>query len=428
MNNVYPEIGSAFGSLAIQHPVMCQHLIGKNIKHYGVDHVIWGTDCLWWGSPQWVIEAFKRFQISDELCEKFGYAKLTKEDKAKIFGLNAAQALRRRRRGQAERPPGRRPDAAQAGLSRRGGPPRQCGLRVGAGRCLKSRSRVAVSMVLVGVVPAMVCQLAGSPGSLSKLAGAQPPRTLDPSAWGGDHVGRALPEFTSGDECLFCHRPDRGPGYAENDHCRSLRPADEGGLRPLQADPALKASSAEVVYTLGGERLRRFLKPAGEAGKLDLVERRVGPREGRSAGATAPCGVPAMGRRKFRTRLCRLSRDGGRIPGGSPSRLRARLLRLPRRGRPGSHERQDARAPLTGCAETPPECRSRSVPSAMRGGAVRRAAASRIPTTSSPAITYSETSRSTWRPRCRGRCTRRTDTCWRISATSCCSARRTSPA
>ncbi len=70
---------------------MCQHLIGKNIKHYGADHVVWGTDCLWWGSPQWVIDAFKRFQISDELCEKFGYQKLTKDDKAKIFGLNAAK-------------------------------------------------------------------------------------------------------------------------------------------------------------------------------------------------------------------------------------------------------------------------------------------------------------------------------------------------
>ncbi len=91
MNNVYCEIGSAFGSLAIQHPVMAQHLIGKNVKHYGVDHVIWGTDCLWWGSPQWVIDAFKRFQISDELCEKFGYRKLTKDDRAKIFGLNAAK-------------------------------------------------------------------------------------------------------------------------------------------------------------------------------------------------------------------------------------------------------------------------------------------------------------------------------------------------
>src|SRR2546423_1686201 len=70
---------------------MCQHLIGKNIKHYGADRVLWGTDCLWWGSPQWVIDAFKRFQISDEMCEKFGYRKITKEDKAKIFGLNAAR-------------------------------------------------------------------------------------------------------------------------------------------------------------------------------------------------------------------------------------------------------------------------------------------------------------------------------------------------
>ncbi len=91
MNNVYPEIGSFFGPLVVYNPVYAMHGIGKNIKYYGADHVIWGTDCLWWGSPQWVIDAFKRFQISDELCEKFGYKKITKEDKAQIFGLNAAK-------------------------------------------------------------------------------------------------------------------------------------------------------------------------------------------------------------------------------------------------------------------------------------------------------------------------------------------------
>ena len=90
INNVYCEIGSFFGPLAISHPEMCMHGMGKNIKYYGADHVVWGTDCLWWGSPQWVIDAFKRFQISDEFCEKFGYKKISKEDKAKIFGLNAA--------------------------------------------------------------------------------------------------------------------------------------------------------------------------------------------------------------------------------------------------------------------------------------------------------------------------------------------------
>jgi uncharacterized protein len=91
MNNVYPEIGSFFNVLAIADPKQCMHGIAKNIKTYGADHVIWGTDCLWWGSPQWSIEAFKRFQITDEFCEKFGYAKISKEDKHKIFGHNAAR-------------------------------------------------------------------------------------------------------------------------------------------------------------------------------------------------------------------------------------------------------------------------------------------------------------------------------------------------
>lgn len=91
MKNVYPEIGSFFGPLVIADPKLAMHGIGKNVKYYGSDHVIWGTDCLWWGSPQWIIDAFKRFQISDEMCEKFGYSKLTKQDKANIFGLNAAR-------------------------------------------------------------------------------------------------------------------------------------------------------------------------------------------------------------------------------------------------------------------------------------------------------------------------------------------------
>lgn len=91
IQNLYPEIGSSFALTFVSHPEMCQHLIGKNIKYYGSDHVIWGTDCIWWGSPQAAIEYFKRFQITDENCEKYGYTKLTKEDKAKIFGLNAAK-------------------------------------------------------------------------------------------------------------------------------------------------------------------------------------------------------------------------------------------------------------------------------------------------------------------------------------------------
>jgi uncharacterized protein len=91
MSNVYCEVGSFFNALVVADPVLCMHGMGKNIKHYGADHVVWGTDCLWWGSPQWAIDAFKRFDISDEFVEKFGYAKISKADKARILGLNAAK-------------------------------------------------------------------------------------------------------------------------------------------------------------------------------------------------------------------------------------------------------------------------------------------------------------------------------------------------
>src|SRR5258706_16467297 len=91
MKNLNAEIGSFFNVLVIADPMMCMHGMGKNIKYFGSDHVIWGTYCLWWGSPQCGIHAFKRFQISDETCERLGYTKITKEDKAKIFSFNAAK-------------------------------------------------------------------------------------------------------------------------------------------------------------------------------------------------------------------------------------------------------------------------------------------------------------------------------------------------
>lgn len=91
MDNVYMELGSVFGHTAITHPLVCGHLMGQLMKAFGSDHIVWGTDCIWWGSPQWQIEAFRRFQIPEKLQETFGYAAITDEDRKKIFGLNAAR-------------------------------------------------------------------------------------------------------------------------------------------------------------------------------------------------------------------------------------------------------------------------------------------------------------------------------------------------
>jgi predicted TIM-barrel fold metal-dependent hydrolase len=91
MTNVYPELGTVFAFSVVTHPEIAGHLLGQIIKGFGADHVIWGTDCIWWGSPQWLIEAFRRFQIPQNLQEQFGYAAITDGDRDRIFGLNAAE-------------------------------------------------------------------------------------------------------------------------------------------------------------------------------------------------------------------------------------------------------------------------------------------------------------------------------------------------
>ena len=53
--------------------------------------MLWGTDSLWYGSPQDQIQALRTFQIAPELRDEHGYPQLTPELRAKVFGLNAAK-------------------------------------------------------------------------------------------------------------------------------------------------------------------------------------------------------------------------------------------------------------------------------------------------------------------------------------------------
>ena len=91
MRNVYMELDSTFGMMAVTHPLLCAHVLGMIIEAFGAGHVLWGTDSLWWGSPQWQIEALRRLEMPDQLIKQFGYKPLTTEVKRQIFGLNAAR-------------------------------------------------------------------------------------------------------------------------------------------------------------------------------------------------------------------------------------------------------------------------------------------------------------------------------------------------
>jgi hypothetical protein len=54
----------------------------------------WGTDSIWYGSPQDQIQAFRTFQISEKLREKHGYPEMTPALRVKVFGLNAMKPCR----------------------------------------------------------------------------------------------------------------------------------------------------------------------------------------------------------------------------------------------------------------------------------------------------------------------------------------------
>jgi predicted TIM-barrel fold metal-dependent hydrolase len=87
-SNVYAELGSTWRFL-MRDPDNAAHALGKLLKYCGEDNVLWGTDSIWYGSPQDQIQAFRTFQISTEFQERYGYPSMTPELRAKIFGLNA---------------------------------------------------------------------------------------------------------------------------------------------------------------------------------------------------------------------------------------------------------------------------------------------------------------------------------------------------
>jgi uncharacterized protein len=88
-DNVWVDLGTVWRQL-LTDPTQAAHAVGKLLKRVGPHRVLWGTDAVWYGSPQPQIAAFRAFQISPEYQDRFGYPELTDEVKRGVFGLNAA--------------------------------------------------------------------------------------------------------------------------------------------------------------------------------------------------------------------------------------------------------------------------------------------------------------------------------------------------
>ncbi|TMQ35682.1 MAG: hypothetical protein E6K70_00830, partial [Planctomycetota bacterium] len=91
IKNIYFELGATFNMTSSVNPVLCMHMLGQMLQVAGADHILWGTDSIWGGSPQSQIERLRRLKIKPELMDKYKYPELTDEIKNQILGLNAAK-------------------------------------------------------------------------------------------------------------------------------------------------------------------------------------------------------------------------------------------------------------------------------------------------------------------------------------------------
>jgi uncharacterized protein len=102
---VYADVGQLFAQSTIADPRVSAVMMGQLIKGMGADHVCWGTDAIWTGSPQWQIEALRRLEIPEDLQKKYGFKPLGAADgpvKDAIFGGNNARLYHYKQEHRAE--------------------------------------------------------------------------------------------------------------------------------------------------------------------------------------------------------------------------------------------------------------------------------------------------------------------------------------
>jgi uncharacterized protein len=103
VTNVYADLGQLFALTTVAQPRLTAAMMGTLVRGMGSDHVIWGTDAVWTGAPQWQIEGLRRLEIPEDMQRQHGFAPLGPADgpvKNAIFGENVARLYRYDRRAE----------------------------------------------------------------------------------------------------------------------------------------------------------------------------------------------------------------------------------------------------------------------------------------------------------------------------------------
>ena len=92
VNNVYGDLGQVVAWTTVAQPRLFAGLMGILVKGLGSDRILWGTDAVWTGAPQWQIEGLRRLEIPEDMQKKHGFAPIGPAEgptKTAIFSGNA---------------------------------------------------------------------------------------------------------------------------------------------------------------------------------------------------------------------------------------------------------------------------------------------------------------------------------------------------
>jgi uncharacterized protein len=109
VTNVYGDLGQLFAYSTVAQPRLAAAMMGTLLRGLGTDRVVWGTDAVWTGSPQWQIEGLRRLEIPVEMQKTFGFKPLGAADgpvKTAIFSGNSIRLynFERDKQGLLEKP------------------------------------------------------------------------------------------------------------------------------------------------------------------------------------------------------------------------------------------------------------------------------------------------------------------------------------
>src|SRR4029450_4756856 len=101
VTNVYGDLGQIFAQSTVADPRVSAAMMGQLVRGLGAEHVVWGTDAVWTGSPQWQIEALRRLEIPEDMQKKYGFKPLGAADRpgnTAVFGETNGRIYKEDRR------------------------------------------------------------------------------------------------------------------------------------------------------------------------------------------------------------------------------------------------------------------------------------------------------------------------------------------